>query len=238
MTVVRYATILFDVGETLLHVPEPAPMYREVLAHCGRSLPITEVESILAAVRQTMDEQIPTWVGDDLTLDCAASSRRRALHVDTILSLAGVSDCTAARARFFDLYIGTEFFTLYPDVLEVLERLRSAGYRLGIVSNWESRLPELCSAHEIGSYFDFAVVSEVEGFVKPHPHMYRRALALAGEPAERVVHVGDSLRDDVEGAAAVGIRSILLDRTGASATTFQPRISSLAELHQVLDADG
>ena len=233
----RYATVLFDVGETLLRVPEPAPMYREVLARCGRSLPIAEVESILAQVRVTMDEQIPRWVRDDLTLDCDASRRRRSLHVDTILSLAGVADCTTARAVFFDLYVGTDFFTLYPDVPEALEQLRSAGCRLGIVSNWESRLPDLCAAHGIASYFDFAVVSELEGFVKPHPHMYRRALALAGAPAERVAHLGDSLRDDVEGAAALGIHGILVDRTGACSAEYQPRISSLADLARILDAD-
>lgn len=232
-----YATVLFDVGETLLHVPEPAPLYREVLARCGRSLPIEEVESILAEVRGTVDERIPRWVGDDLTLDCTASAGRRALHVETLLSLSGVVNCSEARGVFFDLYVGTEFFTLYPDVPEALERLRVGGYRLGIVSNWESRLLDLCAAHGIASYFDFAVISEVEGFVKPHPYMYRRALELASASANRVVHVGDSLRDDVEGAAALGIRGILLDRSGACATDYQPRIGSLAELGRVLDAD-
>jgi HAD superfamily hydrolase (TIGR01549 family) len=234
---VPYATVLFDVGETLLRVPEPASMYRDLLAHCGRPLPMNRVESILAKVRETMDEQVPNWVGTDLTLDCDASSRRRALHVDTILSLAGVSDRVAARTAFFDLYVGTEFFTLYPDVPETLESLKSADYRLGIVSNWESRLLDLCMAHGIARYFDFAVVSEREGYVKPHPHMYRRALELAGTPVEHVAHVGDSLRDDVEGATAVGIRGILLDREGACERDYQPRISSLAELPQLLNAD-
>src|SRR5207237_4415285 len=128
-------------------------------------------------------------------------------------------------------------FSLCPDVPETLDRLRSAGYRLGIVSNWESRLPDLCAAHGIGRYFDFIVVSEIEGFVKPHPHMYRRALDLAGAPAHRVAHVGDSLRDDVEGASAVGIRGVLIDRVGACAIDYHPRISSLAELERVLDAN-
>lgn len=233
----RYATVLFDVGETLLHIPEPAPLYREVLARCGRPLPIADVETILAQVRETMDEQIPRWIHDDLTLDCEASTRRRGLHVDTILSLAGVADCTAARSVFFDLYVGTDFFTLYPDVPQALEELRLAGYRLGIVSNWESRLPDLCAAHRIASHFDFSVVSEIEGFVKPHPHMYRRALELAHVSAEQVAHVGDSLRDDVEGAAALGIHGILVDRTGAGSAAYEPRISSLGELAQVLNAD-
>jgi HAD superfamily hydrolase (TIGR01509 family) len=236
---VSYATtVLFDVGETLLHVPEPAPIYREVLARQGRSMSIGEIEANLKEVRRIVDEHIPNWLGDDVSLDCNASARRRAMHVDTLLSLSGLEGHAPARAAFFDLYVGTEFFTIYSDVSETLQRLRSAGCRLGIVSNWESRLPELCTAHGIAEYFDFTVVSEVEGFVKPHPHIYRRALELAGAPAERVVHVGDSLRDDIQGAAAVGIRGILVDRTGASPVGYEPRISSLADLDRVLDAAG
>jgi putative hydrolase of the HAD superfamily len=234
---VPYATVLFDVGETLLHVPEPAPIYRDLLARHGRTLSIAEVEITLKEVRRVMDERIPRWVDDDLKLDCEASTRRRWLHVDTFLSLCGLQGCADARAAFYDLYVGTEFFTLYPDVPGALKALKHAGYRLGIVSNWESRLLELCSAHGIADRFDFAVVSEIEGFVKPHPHMYRRALELAGEPRDRVVHVGDSLRDDVEGAAAVGVRGILLDRTGSHGEDYEPRITSLAELDRVLDAD-
>jgi putative hydrolase of the HAD superfamily len=238
MSFVRYTTVLFDVGETLLHVPEPAPPYRQVLARYGHPLPIEEVEEILREVRRAVDERIPKWLGDDLTLDCDASTRRRAMHVDTFLALAGLGNCTEIRNTFFDLYVGTEFFTLYPDVPEALEQLRSAGCQLGIVSNWESRLPALCSAHGIAQYFDFTVISEVEGFVKPHPHMYRRALERAGVPSERVAHVGDSLRDDIEGAAALGIRGVLVDRAGSAAGGYEPRISSLAELALVLDAAG
>ena len=233
-----YATVLFDVGETLLHVPEPAPIYRDVLAACGQSLPIAEVEAILREVRQRMDEQVPRWVDDELRLDCQASTRRRWLHIDAFLSLAGLGGCEEARKTFYDLYVGPYFFTLYPDVPDALDSLQSRGYRLGIVSNWESRLVQLCRAHGIADYFDFAVVSEVEGFVKPHPHMYRRALELAGVPAEQVLHVGDSLRDDIQGAAAVGIRGVLLDRTGCAHVEYEPRIASLAELDGVLHADG
>jgi len=232
---VPYTTVLFDVGETLVHVPEPAPIYRDLLAACGMSLPLQEVEKILHEVRQSVDEQVPSWVDEEFRLDCRASTRRRALHVETLLSFVGLDPCGEARSIFHELYIGPKFFTLYPDAPPTLDRLKSRGYRMGIVSNWESRLLQLCAAHRIADHFDFAVVSELEGFVKPHRHMYQRALDLAGVPADQVLHVGDSLRDDIEGAAAVGIRGVLLDRT-ASQVDYQPRIASLLELDRVLDA--
>lgn len=231
---VRYSTILFDVGETLVHVPEPAPLYRAILARHGRSMSLEDVQRIVDQTRCTMNERIPRWVGEDLALDCEASARRRALHVESVISLAGVEDRNAAREEFFDLYVGTEFFAIYPEVRATLEDLRGFGYRLGIVSNWEPRLPALCAAHGIDAYFDFAVISEAEGYVKPHPHLYRRALELAGAPPERVLHVGDMLREDVEGAAQVGIRTVLVDRGNPPSTDYSPQIASLAGLLAIL----
>src|SRR5581483_7520429 len=96
-------------------------------------------------------------------------------------------------------------------------------------------LAALCEAHGIGHAFDFTVVSELEGYSKPHPQLYRRALELAGEPAERVLHVGDKLREDVEGAASVGIRAILVDRNGRGSNDYEPRISSLDELPALIN---
>jgi len=233
---VRYRAVSFDIGETLLHVPEPAPTYREILARCGCLMPLSEVQAMLKEVRRTVDERIPDWVTDDFVLNSDATTRRRALHVETLLSLAGVGHSPERQATFFDIYVGTQFFTLYPDVLDTLRDLRAVGCRLGIISNWESRLLQLCAAHGIADYFDFAVVSELEGFVKPHPRMYQRALELAGVSPDRVAHAGGSLRDDIQGAAAVGIRGVLVDRAGEHDTGYEPCIRSLSDLRRVLDA--
>jgi putative hydrolase of the HAD superfamily len=233
MMIVPYTTITFDVGETLVQVPRPAPVYQRILAAHGCALPLAEVERIVEESRRLVGEQVPQPVGEDLTLNCEAAARRRELHVASILELAGVSDSAAAREAFFALYVGPDFFTLYPDVPETLQWLHAAGYRLGIVSNWEPRLALLCAAHGIGQYFDFVVVSELEGYSKPHPHLYRRALAAARARPDEVLHVGDKLREDVEGAAQVGIRAVLIDRAGTS-EEYAPRITSLPELIPLL----
>jgi putative hydrolase of the HAD superfamily len=233
---VRYSTILFDIGDTLLRVPDPAPYYQTLLSRYGVALGLEGVRRILHETRCTMDERIPRWVSDDFVLDREASARRRALHVETVIALAGIEDRSAARDAFFSIYTGTEFFTVFPEVRATLAELRARGYRLGVVSNWETRLPTLCAAHGIDTYLDFAVISEVEGYAKPHPHLYRRALELAQTSADRVVHVGDKLREDVEGAAQVGIRGILIDRGIPPATDFSPQIASLADLIPLLEA--
>jgi putative hydrolase of the HAD superfamily len=232
---VRYTTLFFDVGETLVHVPKPAPIYHELLRRHGSTVDLATVEQILAEARRIVEEREPGWVSADLLLDSASAVRRRTLHVETILDRAGVLNRDQARSAFFDLYIGTDFFRLYSDVIDTLQTLRAAGYRLGIVSNWESRLLELCAAHGIAEAFDFAVVSEIEGYSKPHPYLYRRALELAGVEANRALHVGDKMREDVEGAAAVGIRTVLIDRTRNPEIDYAPKIASLTELPSVLE---
>jgi putative hydrolase of the HAD superfamily len=229
-----YRVVLFDVGDTLIQVPRPAPTYQRLLAQHGCDLDVPRIEAILGEARRLQDEHYPNWLAEDLTLDPEHTAGRRHVHVDTILRLAAVPDCDTARQAFFDLYVSTELFTLFPDAAPTLACLRAGGYRLGIVSNWEPRLRLLCAAHGIDEYFDFAVISEVEGYFKPHPRLYERALELAGVPPEDVVHVGDKMREDVEGATAVGISAILLDRTGSLETAHRPRITSLHELPEVL----
>lgn len=232
-----YTTITFDIGDTLFQVPGPAPVYREVLALHGRDLPLAEVEWIVEDARRIVDERVPRWVMEDLTLDRDACAQRRGLHVDTVLALAGVADPgSVARDAFMELYVGPDLFCLYPDALDTLSWLKTRGYRLGVISNWEPRLQLLCAAHGIDGYFDFMVVSELEGYFKPHPELFRRALERGEVTPERVLHVGDRLREDIEGAASVGIRGVLLDRRGEAGVDYQPRIGSLSELCALLAA--
>ena len=232
----RYSTVLFDVGETLVQVPNPAPFYQSLLAAYGCAVELPRMEEILTEARQVMEERIPRWVSDDLVIDRRATRRRRQVHVDTIIALVGAGEIPTVRQAFYDLYVGTELFALYPDVRETLEWLRSEGYQLGVVSNWEERLWSLLTAHGIADFFQFAVVSEVEGYTKPHPELYRRALERARAPADQVVHVGDALREDMEGAAQVGIQGVLLDRTDAAHNAYSPRIASLRDLPHLLNS--
>jgi putative hydrolase of the HAD superfamily len=101
-------------------------------------------------------------------------------------------------------------FQIFEDVLPVLEDLRARGLKLGLVSNTGRNLDEFVRHH--GLDVDAAVSSGVHGKTKPHPTIFRAALDRLGVEAGAAVMVGDSIEDDVEGAKAVGMRGILLDR--------------------------
>jgi HAD superfamily hydrolase (TIGR01662 family) len=126
-----------------------------------------------------------------------------------------------------------ENFELYDDVPDVLARLRAAGLRIGLVSNSARDVREFARHH--GLDVDAGISSFHHGHTKPHGSIFRAVLELLGvEPAEAVM-VGDTVGDDVEGALAIGMRAILLDRDGAH-PGFEPRIESLHALFPILDS--
>jgi putative hydrolase of the HAD superfamily len=102
--------------------------------------------------------------------------------------------------------------TVKPEVLATLDRLRAAGYRMGLVSNISLR-PNLMRADlermGLSKFLDVAVFSSEVGVRKPDPRIFHEALdRVDAEPGE-TVFVGDRLYDDVSGAQAVGMRGIL-----------------------------
>jgi putative hydrolase of the HAD superfamily len=120
-----------------------------------------------------------------------------------------------------------ENFDLYDDVLPVLAALRTAGLRIGLVSNSARDVREFARHHELD--VDAGISSFHHGHSKPHASIFRAVLDLLGvEPGEAAM-VGDQVADDIEGARAVGMRAILLDRDGFH-SDFEPRIESLSEL--------
>ncbi len=101
-------------------------------------------------------------------------------------------------------------FDLYEDAVPVLELLRRAGLKLGLVSNGVRDLDAFVVHHALA--VDVAVCSRAHGWTKPHETIFRAALErLEADPAEAAM-VGDSLADDVEGAQALGMRAFLVDR--------------------------
>jgi putative hydrolase of the HAD superfamily len=120
-----------------------------------------------------------------------------------------------------------ENFELYDDVPAALAVLRSAGLRIGLVSNSARDVREFARHH--GLDVDAGISSFHHGRTKPHASIFRAVLDLLEvEPAEAVM-VGDMIADDIEGARALGMHAILVDRDGAH-PEFEPRLETLKDL--------
>ena len=121
---------------------------------------------------------------------------------------------------------------LYDDVVPMLQHLQNAGFKLAIVSNWDTPLDPLTERLGIADYFD-AIVASHDARVrsaKPDPHIFNYTLAAVGVSAEEVVHVGDTYEADIIGARNAGIRPILIDRDETQTGKWAETIQSLTEL--------
>jgi HAD superfamily hydrolase (TIGR01549 family) len=124
-----------------------------------------------------------------------------------------------------------ENFFLYEDAPPALAALRARNLRIGLVSNGQRDLEEFARHHSLD--VDVCVGSLSHGRVKPHRSIFEAALvALDAAPTEAAM-VGDSYADDIEGARALGMRAILVDRDGLF-TDEPDRIDTLLALPAAL----
>ena len=132
-------------------------------------------------------------------------------------------------------FVEKHLWEIYSEVEEVLTDLKKKGFILGIVSNWDLRLPTVIKNLELTSYFDFLVSSSACGATKPAAKIFQEALKQAKARPHEAVHVGDTYEEDFIGAEAVGIKALLLDRQGCGNTVPEEfRITNLKELHERL----
>ena len=95
----------------------------------------------------------------------------------------------------------------YPDVEPALKVLKSR-YRIGIVSNGNS-YPERCGLPDT---FHFTIFAHDCGFHKPDRRIFEIALSKTDCRPHEVLHVGDSLENDVLGAQNCGLHTVWLNR--------------------------
>jgi HAD superfamily hydrolase (TIGR01549 family) len=143
----------------------------------------------------------------------------------------GIGEPARHAARIWEL-IGPSSLEVYPDVVDSLSRLRRARYRMAIVSNWQCGLAHFCAELGIGRFFEHVIASAEVGHEKPDRAIFDEAASRLGVPHHRIVHVGDSLVDDWEGARAAGLHALLLDRAG---DPDDPRADVVHGLGSVLD---
>jgi HAD superfamily hydrolase (TIGR01662 family) len=142
---------------------------------------------------------------------------------------------TAAR-DIYDEWSSCHHFEMYEDVPEVLRALHGSGVKIGLISNTQRSLEAFESHFALDGLFAVRVSSFDHGFMKPHPSIFERALEqVSAEPHEAVM-VGDSLAHDIEGARRLGMRAVLVSRSGpvAGCPDDVPVIRSLRELPALL----
>ncbi|HEX5043169.1 MAG TPA: HAD-IA family hydrolase [Candidatus Polarisedimenticolaceae bacterium] len=229
----RYRWALFDVGETLIRPRESfGAVYARVLAPLGLAREAPEWERALRTTWAEVSASLPP--GTDRYGSLPGGEEAYWLRfVRRTLELAGTPTpglAERALAPLRSAFAKPEAWKVFPEVEASLDRLRAAGIGLGVVSNWDSRLPVLLDRLGLAARFDVVVVSALAGVEKPHPEIFRRALEGLGADPTRTAHVGDIPELDGAGAHAAGIRPILLERHAPEGTDAVRDLRAAADL--------
>jgi HAD superfamily hydrolase (TIGR01549 family) len=201
---VRLRAVLFDVDFTLCR-PGPelsAESYARIAARHGATLDAGRYDEAREAAALNLKRH-PELLHDDTIW--------HRFTEEIFIGMGGpqeiASECAREIERGWEV---SENFELFEDALPVLDELRGADLRIGLVSNGVRDLKEFVVHHRLD--VDAVVGSRAHGRVKPHPTIFQAALELLGVEPPDAVMVGDSLDEDVEGARALGMRAILIDR--------------------------
>jgi putative hydrolase of the HAD superfamily len=124
---------------------------------------------------------------------------------------------------------------LYDDVLPTLDELKKKDIILGLISNVDSDITQLCQKLGLTPMLQVVVTSLDSGYNKPQPGIFKEAVRRAGVLPQEAIYVGDQYRIDVIGAKQAGMVGILLDRGGYfNETINEPKIQSLKQLSEHL----
>ena len=210
--------VTFDVGGTLIEPwPSVGHVYAEAAArHSVKELCIEDLNRRFGVAWRTRRD-----FGYTRT-DWAA------LVDETFADLCNPLPSQSFFDELYQRFAEPDAWRIHEDVLPTLEALAGRRLALGIVSNWDERLRPLLGRLGLDRFFQTIVISVEAGCRKPDTAIFRRAAKQLGLPTGSILHVGDSLTEDVDGADAAGMRSVLLARNGKVPAA--SAIVSLAEL--------
>jgi putative hydrolase of the HAD superfamily len=200
--------VFFDVDFTLIY-PGPtfqAEGYRRACAAHGIEVDPLRFDAATAASSFILDEVEEQIYNHDLFVHYTAS---------IIEHMGGRGEQVIAVAReIYEQWSVNHHFELYDDVAPVLTELSESGLIVGAISNSHRSLDAFCEHFSLRSLITVSVSSAEHGYMKPHRSIFDAALAKTGVLPGEAVMVGDSIKHDIDGALAAGMRAVLLRRSG------------------------
>lgn len=224
-----HKAVFFDAGGTLLHpFPSVGEIYSKTASKHGCEVDANQVQELFRKAWLTRDglTSLASHTSEKIERDWWHGLVR-----EVFSPIAKFKDFDVFFNELYDLFAKAECWRVYPGTLEILAVLKKQGKRIGIISNWDSRLFGICKELGLEERVDFILASAVFGASKPNSKIFLEALKLSGVKPEEAVHIGDSFEDDVKGALSAGIRGILIERhPGHRKMEGVPTIHDLKEL--------
>jgi len=141
---------------------------------------------------------------------------------------------------FDDLFkvFGSSAWQIYPETVSVLNKIREMGYKIVVVSNFDSRVYEVCTSLNIIDLFDDFIISSETGYAKPDPQIYMAALERNNLQPEQCIFIGDNYLNDYLAPTGIGMQALLLNREGENEKYDVDTIADLNELVELLSNNG
>ena len=224
----RVSHVIFDVDGTLVdwdhsYAAALSAVSDELSSRFGRPI----LPSALAQARELVVVE-PAWRRRLLCEVREESFRRVLVAADayTPETLEAVS-ATYFQAR-------DEALSPFDDVEPVLEELSARRFTLVAATNGNAALRRLDLSRHL-SHVHFA---ERDGVSKPASAFFTRVLERTGGTVGEAISVGDDIENDIDPPRALGMRALLIDRGNHARDAGVPRISSFAELPELLELPG
>jgi putative hydrolase of the HAD superfamily len=227
------AAVLFDAVGTLIYADPPvAEVYRSIAANYGSQRSTADIrERFRAPMSADSSTESPSILHRPTTSEALELERWRRIVSDVIDDIP-----TADREPLFNSlwqhFAQPQSWRLFDDVASVWEPLQDRGYRLGIASNFDSRLRTVAAGLLPLSRCDTWFISSELGLSKPDPRFFRAAEQQIPLKPSQILLIGDDWTNDILGGQAAGWSTVWLDRS--SVPTPMPHIAKLTELLSLL----
>ncbi len=227
--------VFFDAAETLMFLPRSVgEHYAEVAERFGLKLDPAALDRGFRAAWKAMPPRTVTPDGTPQPDDDKGWWRelvRQVFHGDGTSGVHGVltrgDELTFEFEKYFDAiydhFAEPGVWRAFPEVAEVLEKLRARGLRFGVISNFDRRLFATLEDLGLTPFFDHVTISSAVGADKPHARIFERALAAFEVEPPEALHVGDDPIRDWAGAEAAGLQIFRLDRPKNDLCALLPR---------------
>lgn len=138
---------------------------------------------------------------------------------------------------FNDLFevFRTSAWELYPETIEVLKKIKANGFKIIVVSNFDSRVYDVCTNLGIIEYLDDFIISSEAGYAKPDIHIYNIALKRNDLLPDECIFIGDNYINDYIAPTSIGMKAILLNRNNENERYKVDKIQNLNEISNILN---
>ena len=228
--------VLFDLGNTLVkyyQIDDFQPILQQAVDRVLEDLKVRGIDSVSSSI--AMEKALHE--------NREAEDNRFSPMVERLERIFGLSIAAepGLGARLCEIFLGPifEIGFVYEDSMLALERLKSRGFKLGIVSNvpwgsppdlWRSELKRLGLSELVEN---ITLCGDV-GWRKPARQIFEHASKALAVPCSNCIFVGDEPAWDMEGSTAVGMRAVLIDRHGRYPDYEGERVMRLDQLLEIV----